>query len=89
MLFDEPTSSLDPEWVEEVLGLMRRIAGSRQTMLIVTHEMRFAAEIADRVLFMDGGRIIEEGPPDRMFSGPADPRTRRFLRQVLPQAPGA
>lgn len=85
MLFDEPTSSLDPEWVEEVLGLMRRIAGSRQTMVIVTHEMRFAAEIADRVVFMEGGRIVEEGPPAAIFSEPADPRTRRFLRQVLPE----
>ena len=63
MLFDEPTSALDPEWVGEVLDLIRRIADARQTMLIVTHEMQFAREIADRVLFMDGGRIVEEGPP--------------------------
>ena len=67
---------------------MREIAGARQTMLIVTHEMRFAGEIADRVLFMEGGRIVEQGPPDAMFSNPSDPRTRRFLRQVLPDAPG-
>jgi putative S-methylcysteine transport system ATP-binding protein len=82
MLFDEPTSALDPEWVGEVLDLMRRVAERRQTMLIVTHEMQFAREIADRVIFMDGGRIVEEGPPDRLFGAPEDPRTRDFLRRV-------
>lgn len=82
MLFDEPTSSLDPEWVGEVLELMRRVAERRQTMLIVTHEMQFAREIADRVIFMDGGRILEEGPPSRIFGDPQDPRTRDFLRRV-------
>ncbi|MBP1806026.1 amino acid ABC transporter ATP-binding protein [Rubellimicrobium aerolatum] len=82
MLFDEPTSALDPEWVGEVLDLMRRIAEARQTMLIVTHEMQFAREIADRVLFMEGGRIVEEGPPAQLFESPRDPRTREFLRRV-------
>ncbi|SMD09425.1 amino acid ABC transporter ATP-binding protein, PAAT family [Fulvimarina manganoxydans] len=82
MLFDEPTSALDPEWVGEVLDLMRRIAERRQTMLIVTHEMQFAREIADRVLFMDGGRIVEEGPPDAIFENATDPRTRAFLKRV-------
>jgi putative S-methylcysteine transport system ATP-binding protein len=83
MLFDEPTSALDPEWIDEVLQVMKRIADARQTMLIVTHEMQFAREIADRVVFMDGGRIVEQGPPEKIFTDPADPRTRVFLRKVL------
>jgi len=82
MLFDEPTSALDPEWVGEVLDLMRRVAERRQTMLIVTHEMQFAREIADRVIFMDGGRIVEQGPPAQIFEAAEDPRTRAFLRRV-------
>ncbi|TNC50833.1 amino acid ABC transporter ATP-binding protein [Rubellimicrobium rubrum] len=82
ILFDEPTSALDPEWVGEVLDLMRRIAEQRQTMLIVTHEMQFAREIADRVIFMEGGRIVEEGPPSQIFDAPRDPRTQEFLRRV-------
>ena len=82
ILFDEPTSALDPEWVGEVLDLMRRIAEARQTMLIVTHEMQFAREIADRVLFMEGGRIVEQGPPAQLFDSPRDPRTQAFLRRV-------
>lgn len=82
MLFDEPTSALDPEWVGEVLDLMRRVAERRQTMLIVTHEMSFAREIADRVLFMDGGRIVEQGSPQALFDHPQDERTRTFLRRV-------
>ena len=82
ILFDEPTSALDPEWVGEVLDLMRSIAEQRQTMLIVTHEMQFAREIADRVLFMEGGRIVEQGPPARLFDSPRDPRTQAFLRRV-------
>jgi putative amino-acid transport system ATP-binding protein len=82
LLFDEPTSALDPEWVGEVLDLMRRIAEARQTMLIVTHEMQFAREIADRVIFMEGGRIVEEGPPSELFDAPRDPRTEEFLRRV-------
>ncbi len=82
MLFDEPTSALDPEWVGEVLGLIRRIADGRQTMLIVTHEMQFAREIADRIIFMEGGRIVEAGPPAQVFDAPHDPRTREFLSRV-------
>ena len=82
MLVDEPTSALDPEWVGEVLDLLRRVAEHRQTMLIVTHEMQFAREIADRVLFMDGGRIVEQGPPATLFETPRDPRLQAFLRRV-------
>ncbi|WPY96457.1 amino acid ABC transporter ATP-binding protein (plasmid) [Limimaricola variabilis] len=82
MLFDEPTSALDPEWVGEVLDLMRRVAEQHQTMLIVTHEMQFAREIADRVIFMEGGRIVEPGPPEQIFDDPQDARTRTFLRRV-------
>ncbi|MCP1169367.1 amino acid ABC transporter ATP-binding protein [Limimaricola litoreus] len=82
MLFDEPTSALDPEWVGEVLDLMRRVAEQRQTMLIVTHEMQFAREIADRVIFMEGGRIVEQGPPGQLLEAPRDERLRRFLRRV-------
>ncbi|MDS1136589.1 amino acid ABC transporter ATP-binding protein [Nitratireductor indicus] len=83
MLIDEPTSALDPEWVDEVLQLLKRVADARQTMLIVTHEMQFARDIADRVLFMDGGRIVEQGAPEVIFTEPKDPRTRAFLRKVL------
>ena len=82
MLVDEPTSALDPEWVGEVLDLLRRVAQHRQTMLIVTHEMQFAREIADRVLFMDEGRIVEQGPPVTLFESPRDPRLQAFLRRV-------
>ncbi len=82
LLFDEPTSALDPEWVGEVLDLMRALAETRQTMLIVTHEMQFAREIADRILFMDGGRIVEQGPPEQLLGNPQDDRTRAFLRRV-------
>lgn len=82
MLFDEPTSALDPEWIGEVLDLMRRVAERRQTMLIVTHEMQFAREIADRVVFMEGGRIVEAGPPSEVLDAPQDERLRRFLRRV-------
>lgn len=82
MLFDEPTSALDPEWVGEVLDLIRRVADGRQTMLIVTHEMQFAREIADRIVFMEGGRIVEQGPPAQIFDNPRDERTRAFLRRV-------
>lgn len=83
MLFDEPTSALDPEWVGEVLDLMRKVAEKRQTMLIVTHEMQFAREIADRIIFMDGGHIVEQGPPDQLLEKPKDPRTQAFLRRVI------
>lgn len=82
MLFDEPTSALDPEWIGKVLDLMRQVAERKQTMLIVTHEMQFAREIADRVVFMYGGKIVESGPPDQMFGAPQDERLRRFLTRV-------
>ncbi|MGR2737809.1 amino acid ABC transporter ATP-binding protein [Billgrantia sp. Q4P2] len=87
ILFDEPTSSLDPEWVEEVLGLMKQLARERQTMLVVTHEMGFARDVADRVVFMEGGRIVEQGPPSQLFNAPRDPRTRDFLRKILAGQP--
>ncbi|MDR5859761.1 amino acid ABC transporter ATP-binding protein [Halomonas eurihalina] len=87
ILFDEPTSSLDPEWVEEVLALMKQLASERQTMLVVTHEMGFAQDVADRVVFMEGGRIVEQGPPSQLFNAPEDPRTRDFLRKVLAGQP--
>lgn len=82
MLFDEPTSALDPEWVGEVLDLMRRVAEQGQTMVIVTHEMQFAREIADRVIFMEGGRIQAMGTPEEIFDAPEDPRLAQFLRRV-------
>ncbi|MCE8019596.1 amino acid ABC transporter ATP-binding protein [Halomonas sp. MCCC 1A11036] len=87
ILFDEPTSSLDPEWVEEVLALMKQLARERQTMLVVTHEMGFARDVADRVVFMEGGRIVEQGPPSQLFNAPQDPRTRDFLRKILAGQP--
>lgn len=83
MLFDEPTSALDPELVGEVLGVMRRLADSGMTMLVVTHEMGFAREVADRVVFMCDGLIAEEGPPEKIFTDPENPRTRQFLNSVL------
>lgn len=83
MLFDEPTSALDPEWVGEVLEVMKKLASQHQTMLIVSHEMRFARDIADRIIFMEGGRIVEQGPPVQIFEQPQDPRTQAFLGKVL------
>ena len=83
MLFDEPTSALDPEMVGEVLKVMTDLAGEGMTMVIVTHEMGFAREAADRVLFMDGGIIAEQGRPEEIFSNPKNPRTREFLSKVL------
>ena len=83
MLFDEPTSALDPELVGEVLGVMKRTKEMGMTMVVVTHEMQFAREIADRVLFMDGGRIVEQGPPAAIFDAPKDPRLQAFLRRVV------
>ncbi|WP_110598274.1 amino acid ABC transporter ATP-binding protein [Salinicola lusitanus] len=83
ILFDEPTSSLDPQWVEEVLGLMKQLAAEHQTMIVVTHEMQFAREVADRVVFMDQGGIIEQAPPSELFSHPKDERTQQFLRKIL------
>ena len=79
LLFDEPTSALDPELVGEVLQVMRQLAAQGMTMVVVTHEMGFAAEVADRVIFMDGGAIIESGPPQRLFSTPESPRLAQFL----------
>ena len=83
MLFDEPTSALDPELVGEVLAVMRELADEGMTMLVVTHEMAFAREVADRVVFMDDGVILEEGPPEQVLGAPTQERTQSFL------APGA
>jgi len=83
MLFDEATSALDPELVDEVNAVMKQLAAEHMTMLIVTHEMRFAGEVADRVLFMDGGVVVEEGPPSEIFRAPTHDRTRAFLRKYL------
>ena len=83
MLFDEPTSALDPEMVGEVLQVMKQLAADGMTMVIVTHEMGFAREVADRVLFMDGGYIVEEGTPQEVLLNPKEPRTLDFLNKVL------
>ncbi len=83
LLFDEPTSSLDPEMVGEVLDVMKRLAESGVTMLVVTHEMGFARQVADRVVFMDGGKIVETGKPDAIFDDPREARTRNFLNAIL------
>ena len=83
MLFDEPTSALDPEMVGEVLDLIKELANEGMTMVIVTHEMGFAREVADRVLFMDGGIIAEDAPPAELFGNPQNPRTKEFLSKVL------
>ncbi|MGN9847409.1 amino acid ABC transporter ATP-binding protein, partial [Nonomuraea sp. H19] len=84
MLFDEPTSALDPELVGEVLAVMRALAGTGVTMLIVTHEMTFAREVADRVAFVDSGQIVEHGAPDDVLGHPAHPRTQEFLARLQP-----
>ena len=83
MLFDEPTSALDPEMVGEVLDVMKQLAEDGMTMVVVTHEMGFAREVADRAVFMDGGVIVEEGSPRDVFENPQQPRTQDFLRKVL------
>jgi ABC-type polar amino acid transport system ATPase subunit len=83
MLFDEPTSALDPELVGEVLAVMRDLAKSGMTMAVVTHEMGFVRQVADRVVFMDDGRIVESGPPSQIFDNPQNPRTKAFLAAVL------
>lgn len=83
MLFDEPTSALDPEMVGEVLGVMKELAAEGMTMVIVTHEMGFAREVGDRVLFMEGGVVVEEGPPQQIFEQPSHERTKSFLSKVL------
>ncbi|WP_410608745.1 amino acid ABC transporter ATP-binding protein [Amycolatopsis sp. lyj-109] len=83
MLFDEPTSALDPELVGDVLGVMKQLAKDGMTMVVVTHEMQFAREVADKVLFMDGGVVVEEGPPERVIGSPREERTKEFLSRVL------
>ena len=83
LLFDEPTSALDPEMVGEVLNVIRELAEEDMTMIIVTHEMKFAAEVADKVIFMDDGVILEEGTPSEIFNHPKNERTRQFLARVL------
>ena len=83
MLFDEPTSALDPEMVQEVLDVMKQLAIEGMTMVVVTHEMGFAREMGDRVLFMDQGILVEEGPPDQLFNHPKSERTKAFLSKVL------
>jgi len=83
MLFDEPTSALDPEMITEVLDVMVGLAREGMTMVVVTHEMGFARKVADRIVFMDEGRILEEGPPEAFFARPANPRTQAFLGKIL------
>ena len=85
MLFDEPTSALDPEMVKEVLDVMLELAQQGMTMVVVTHEMGFARSVADRVIFMDEGRIVEQNPPREFFANPRNERTRDFLAKVLPR----
>jgi L-cystine transport system ATP-binding protein len=85
ILFDEPTSALDPELVEETLGLIKRIAREGITMVVVTHEMSFAQDVANKVIFMDKGLVVEQGPPDEVFLRPREDRTRQFLRRFLPE----
>jgi polar amino acid transport system ATP-binding protein len=83
MLFDEATSALDPEMIGEVLEVMKSLAGEGMTMMVVTHEMGFAREVGDRVIFFEGGRIVEEGSPEKLFSTPVEERTKRFLDRIL------
>jgi polar amino acid transport system ATP-binding protein len=83
MLFDEPTSALDPELVGDVLEVMKQLAGEGMTMMVVTHEMGFAREVADRVVFMDGGVVVEQGTPEDVLGNPQHERTRLFLSKVL------
>ena len=83
MLFDEPTSALDPEMIKEVLDVMKELARSGMTMIVVTHEMGFAREVADRVIFMDAGHVVEVGPPEHFFTNPQHERTKLFLSQIL------
>jgi polar amino acid transport system ATP-binding protein len=83
MLFDEVTSALDPELIAEVLEVVRELASSGMTMVLATHEMTFARDIADRVVFLDAGTILEEGPPAQIFSAPEQPRTREFLARII------
>lgn len=85
ILFDEPTSALDPELVGEVLDVMRRVAKAGKTMIVVTHEMQFARDIASRIIFMDGGKILEQGTPDEIFLNAKEERTRQFLKRITPE----
>jgi putative glutamine transport system ATP-binding protein len=84
MLFDEPTSALDPEMIKEVLDVMKDLAREGMTMMVVSHEMGFAREVANRIVFMDHGEIVEEGPPREFFGSPKEERTKRFLSKILP-----
>lgn len=86
ILMDEPTSALDPELIGEVLGVIKSLADEGKTMVIVTHEMQFAKEISTNIIFMDGGKIVEQGSASKIFTNPEELRTRRFLRRVLPEA---
>lgn len=83
ILFDEPTSALDPEWVDEVLVVMKKLAEEKQTMIVVTHEMQFAKEVADRIIFMEGGYIVEQGTPQQIFEQPQHERTKAFVKRAL------
>jgi polar amino acid transport system ATP-binding protein len=83
MLLDEVTSALDPQLVSEVLNLVRDLANTGMTMILATHEMSFAREVADKVCFLDGGVILEEGPPEQIFSAPREERTREFLARII------
>ena len=83
MLFDEPTSALDPEMIKEVLDVMHELASTGMTMIVVSHEMGFAREVADRVIMSDEGTIVEEGPPAQIFDDPQEERTKLFLSQIL------
>jgi putative amino-acid transport system ATP-binding protein len=85
ILFDEPTSSLDPEWVDEVLAVMKQLALQKQTMIIVTHEMQFAREVANRIIFMEGGNIVEQGTPKQIFENPQHQRTKEFVGRSAKQ----
>ena len=87
MLFDEPTSALDPELIGEVINVMEAVANEGMTMIVVTHEMSFARDTADRVIYMEDGKLVEEGAPAQIFSVPKDPRTQQFLQRYLNQRP--
>ena len=88
LMFDEPTSALDQELIGDVLKVMEELAHEGTTMLVVTHEMHFAREAADRVIFMEEGQIVEDGPPSQVLDNPRDPRTRQFMRRFLDTTPG-
>ena len=83
MLFDEPTSALDPEMIKEVLDVMKELADQGITMMVVTHEMGFPSDVADRVIFMESGQIVEEGTPEHFFNNPQEDRTKDFLSKIL------